>query len=183
MGNEMDIMVGTALVDMYAKCGRVDTALKVFEHMKYRNVVTWNALFSGLAMRGRGRVVLMVFPQMLKEAKPDDLTFTALLCACSHSGLVEQGRHYFQNLEALYGVTPKIEHYACMVDLLGRAGNLEEAGILIKRMPMPPNEVVLGSLIGSCIVHGKLQLGECILQDLVQIDPQNTEYHVLLSNM
>ncbi|PRQ53494.1 putative tetratricopeptide-like helical domain, DYW domain-containing protein [Rosa chinensis] len=183
MGNEMDIMVGTALVDMYAKCGRVDTALKVFEHMKYRNVVTWNALLSGLAMHGRGRVVLKVFPQILKEAKPDDLTFTALLCACSHSGLVEQGRHYFRNLEALYGVTPKIEHYACMVDLLGRAGHLEEAGILIKRMPMPPNEVVLGSLIGSCSVHGKLQLGEGILQDLVQIDPQNTEYHVLLSNM
>ncbi|XP_062009857.1 pentatricopeptide repeat-containing protein At5g15340, mitochondrial-like [Rosa rugosa] len=183
MGNEMDFMVGTALVDMYAKCGRVDTAMKVFEHMKYRNVVTWNALLSGLAMHGRGRVVLKVFPQMLKETKPDDLTFTALLCACSHSGLVEQGRHYFWNLEALYGVTPKIEHYACMVDLLGRAGHLEEAGIFIKRMPMPPNEVVLGSLIGSCSVHGKLQLGERILQDLVQIDPQNTEYHVLLSNM
>lgn len=183
MGSGIDIMVGTALVDMYAKCGRVDTALKVFQHMKYRNVVTWNALLSGMAMHGRGRVILKMFPQMLKEAKPDDLTFTALLSACSHSGLVEQGRHYFQNLEALYGVTPKIEHYACMVDLLGRAGHLEEAEILIKRMPMPPNEVVLGSLIGSCSVHGKLQLGERLLQEMVQMDPHNTEYHVLLSNM
>lgn len=183
MGSGIDIMVGTALVDMYAKCGRVDTALKVFQHMKYRNIVTWNALLSGMAMHGRGRVILKMFPQMLKEAKPDDLTFTALLSACSHSGLVEQGRHYFQNLEALYGVTPKIEHYACMVDLLGRAGHLEEAEILIKRMPMPPNEVVLGSLIGSCSVHGKLQLGERLLQELVQMDPHNTEYHVLLSNM
>ncbi|KAL6136534.1 hypothetical protein ACLB2K_061829 [Fragaria x ananassa] len=183
MGSEMDVMVGTALVDMYAKCGRVDTALKVFQQMKYRNVVTWNAVLSGLAMHGRGRVVLKMFPQMLKEAKPDDLTFTALLSACSHSGLVEQGRHYFQNLEALYGVTPTIEHYACMVDVLGRAGHLEEAETLIKTMPMPPNEVVLGSLIGPCSVHGKPQLGERLLQDLVQINPQNTEYHVLLSNM
>ncbi|KAK9925032.1 hypothetical protein M0R45_033373 [Rubus argutus] len=183
MGSGIDIMVGTALVDMYAKCGRVDTALKVFQHMKYRNVVTWNALLSGMAMHGRGRVILKMFPQMLKEAKPDDLTFTALLSACSHSGLVEQGRHYFQNLEALYGVTPKIEHYACVVDLLGRAGHLEEAEILIKRMPMPPNEVVLGSLIGSCSVHGKLPLGERLLQEMVQMDPHNTEYHVLLSNM
>ncbi|KAL6201303.1 hypothetical protein ACLB2K_025017 [Fragaria x ananassa] len=114
MGSEMDVMVGTALVDMYAKCGRVDTALKVFQQMKDRNVVTWNAVLSGLTMHGRGRVVLKMFPQMLKEAKPDNLTFIALLSACSHSGLVEQGRHYFQNLEALYGVTPTIEHYACM---------------------------------------------------------------------
>ncbi|XP_050380463.1 pentatricopeptide repeat-containing protein At5g15340, mitochondrial [Argentina anserina] len=183
VGSEMDVMVGTALVDMYAKCGRVDAALKVFEHLKYRNVVTWNALLSGLAMHGRGRAVMKMFPRMLIEAKPDDLTFTAMLSACSHSGLVEQGRHYFQNLEPLYGVTPKIEHYASMVDLLGRAGHLEEAETLIKIMPMPPNEVVLGSLIGSCSVHGKLQLGERILQDLLQIDPHNTEYHVLLSNM
>ncbi|ONI19196.1 hypothetical protein PRUPE_3G263400 [Prunus persica] len=183
VGNEIDIMVGTAVVDMYAKCGRVDTALKVFEHMHQRNEVTWNALLSGLAMHGRGKLVLNMFPQMLKEAKPDDLTFTALLSACSHSGLVEQGRHYFDNLEASYGVTPKIEHYACMVDLLGRAGHLEEAEVLIKKMPMPPNEVVLGSFLGSCRVHGKLKLGERILQELVRMHPHNTDHHVLLSNM
>ncbi|XP_068304628.1 pentatricopeptide repeat-containing protein At5g15340, mitochondrial [Pyrus communis] len=180
--NEIDIMVGTSLVDMYAKCGRVDTALKVFEQMYRRNEVTWNALLSGLAMHGRGKLVLNMFPQMLEEAKPDELTFVALLSACSHSGLVDQGRHYFHNLES-YGVTPKIEHYACMVDLLGRAGHLEEAEVLIKQMPMPPNEVVLGSLLGSCRIHGKLELGERVLQELVQLDPHNTDYHVLLSNM
>ncbi|XP_062106601.1 pentatricopeptide repeat-containing protein At5g15340, mitochondrial [Humulus lupulus] len=180
---KIDIMVETALLDMYAKCGRVDTARRVFEHMPIRNVVAWNAMLSGLAMHGRGKSVLDLFLQMVKEAKPDDLTFTSLLSACSHSGLVKEGHHYFHNLESLYGITPKIEHYACMVDLLGRAGHLVEAEVLIRKMPMPPNEVVLGSLLGSCSIYGKLQLGERVLKDLVQLDPQNTEYHILLSNM
>lgn len=183
MGKEIDIMVETALVDMYAKCGRVDTAIKVFEHMQLRNVVAWNAMLSGLAMHGRAKVILDMFPQMEKEAEPDDLTFTSLLSACSHSGLVEEGCNYFHNLELLYKITPKIEHYACMVDLLGRAGRLEEAWVLIKKMPMPPNEVVLGSLLGSCSVHGKLELGEHLLHELLRMDPYNTECHVLLSNM
>ncbi|XP_015879791.3 pentatricopeptide repeat-containing protein At5g15340, mitochondrial [Ziziphus jujuba] len=183
MGKEMDIMVDTALVDMYAKCGRMNTAFKVFEHMPLRNVVAWNALVSGLAVHGMGKLILDIFPQMVKEAEPDDLTFTSLLSACSHSGLVEEGFHYFHNLELLYGITPKIEHYACMVDLLGRAGRLEEAWVLIKKMPMPPNEVVLGSLLGSCCVHGKLDLGEYVLHELLRLDPYSTECHVLLSNM
>ncbi|KAM1130455.1 hypothetical protein FF1_045082 [Malus domestica] len=154
MENEIDIMVGTALVDMYAKFGTVDTALKVFEQMHRRNEATWNALHGGLAMHGRGKLVLNMFPQMLEEAKPDELTFIALLSACSHSGLFDQGRHYFYNLQALHGATPQIEHCACMVDLLGRAGNW-------KRLK----------------VHGKLELGESLLQELVQMEPHNTDYH------
>lgn len=180
---KIDIMVDTALVDMYAKCGRIDTAMKVFEQMPLRNVVAWNAMLSGLAMHGKGKIVLNLFPQMIMEAKPDDLTFTSLLSACSHSGLVEEGPCYFHNLESLYKITPKIEHYACMVDLFGRAGHIEEALDLVKKMPMPPNEVVLGSLLGSCSIHGTLKLGERVLKELVQLDPHNTEYHFLLSNM
>ncbi|XP_022740080.1 pentatricopeptide repeat-containing protein At5g15340, mitochondrial [Durio zibethinus] len=183
MGTEMDIMVGTATLDMYAKCGRVDTAVKVFECMPRRNVVSWNAMLSGLAMHGRGRVALDMFPRMIEEVKPDDLTFIAVLSACSHSGLIDQGSYYFDNLESLYGITPKIDHYACMVDLLGRAGRLEDAQTLINQMPIPPNEVVLGSLLGSCNSHGKLQLAERVLQKLTEMNPLNTEYHILLSNM
>ncbi|KAA8530396.1 hypothetical protein F0562_005105 [Nyssa sinensis] len=160
MGNEMDIMVVTTLIDMYAKCGRINTAFQVFNAMPQRNVVAWNAMLSGLAMHGR-----------------------AVLSACSHTGLVDQGRHYFCNLESLYGITPSVEHYACMVDLLGRAGHLEEAEILVREMSILPNEVVLGSLLGSCKVHGKLGLGEHLLQELVEMYPLNTEYHILLSNM
>lgn len=183
MGREMDIMVGTALVDMYAKCGRINMAYDVFKFMPKRNVVAWNAILGGLAMHGNGKIVLDIFPKMIQEAKPDDLTFMAVLSACSHSGLVDEGRRYFHNLESEYGITPKIEHYACIVDLLGRAGCLEEAEILIKKMPMPLNEVVLGSLLGSCNVHGKLQLGEKILQELSELDPHNNVHHILLSNM
>ncbi|KAF4376729.1 hypothetical protein F8388_025600 [Cannabis sativa] len=183
MEKKVDIMVETALLDMYAKCGRVDTARKVFENMSIRNVVAWNAMLSGLAMHGRGKAVLDLFLHMVKEIKPDDLTFTSLLSACSHSGLVKEGQYYFHNLELLYGIRPKIEHYACMVDLLGRAGHLAEAEVLIRKMPMPPNEVVLGSLLGSCSIHGKLELGERVIKELIQLDPHNTEYHILLSNM
>ncbi|CAL1356946.1 unnamed protein product [Linum trigynum] len=179
----LDIMVGTALVDMYAKCGRINVAVRVFEYLPRRNVVTWNAMLGGLAMHGKGKAVLHMFSKMFEEANPDDLTFIAVLSACSHAGLVDQGWEYFHNLEPVYGITPKIDHYACMVDLLGRAGRLEEAERLIHNMPMPPNEVVLGSLLGSCSLHGKLQIGERILHDLVQMDPQNTEYHILLSNI
>ncbi|KAM2367538.1 hypothetical protein ACFXTH_045199 [Malus domestica] len=133
MENEIDIMVGTALVDMYAKFGTVDTALKVFEQMHRRNEATWNALHGGLAMHGRGKLVLNMFPQMLEEAKPDELTFIALLSACSHSGLFDQGRHYFYNLQALHGATPQIEHCACMVDLLGRAGGKQDKANLLRQ--------------------------------------------------
>ncbi|XP_050230370.1 pentatricopeptide repeat-containing protein At5g15340, mitochondrial [Mercurialis annua] len=183
MGREMGIMVGTALVDMYAKCGRITKACEVFRFMPKRNVVTWNAILGGLAMHGKGKLVLDLFPKMIEETRPDDLTFMAVLSAFSHSGLVDQGCHYFYNLESKYGITPKIEHYACMVDLLGRAGRFEEAELLIKQMPMPPNEVVLGSLLGSCNVHGKPELGERVMQDLLQMDPNNTKYHILLSNL
>lgn len=183
MGWDMDVMVGTSLVDMYAKCGRINAALVVFENMSRRNVVTWNAMLGGLAMHGKGKVVVDMFPSMVEEMKPDAMTFMALLSACSHSGLVEQGWKYFKELESVYGIMPEIEHYACMVDLLGRAGHLEEAEVLVRKMPVPPNEFVLGSLLGSCYTHAKLQLGERIMQVLVQMDPLNTEYHILLSNM
>lgn len=184
MGREdMNVMVGTSLVDMYAKCGRMSTALKVFEYMPRRNVVAWNAMLGGLAMHGQGKLVVNMFPCMVKEVKPDAMTFMSLLSACSHSGLVEQGWQYFHSLESVYSIKPEIGHYACMVDLLGRTGHLEEAFGFMKKMPIPPNEVVLGSLLGSCHVHGKLKLGEQMMKELVQMDPHNTEYHILLSSM
>ncbi|KFK25783.1 hypothetical protein AALP_AA8G159700 [Arabis alpina] len=150
MGEEVNydtVMVGTALVDMYAKCGNIDSSMKVFRLMHKRNVVTWNAMFSGLAMHGKGRMVIDMFSEMVREVKPDDLTFTAVL------------------------------------NLLGRAGRIEEAENLMREMHVPPNEVVLGSLLGSCSVHGKLETAERIKRELVQMSPGNTEYQVLMSNM
>ncbi|CAA7031319.1 unnamed protein product [Microthlaspi erraticum] len=176
------VMVGTTLVDMYAKCGNIDSSMKVFRLMRKRNVVTWNAMFSGLAMHGKGRMVIDMFSEMVREVKPDDLTFTAVLSACSHSGMVEEGWRCFHSLR-LYGLEPEVDHYACMVDLLGRAGRIEEAEMLMREMPVAPNEVVLGSLLGSCSVHGKLEVAERIKRELVQMSPGNTEYNILLSNM
>ncbi|CAM8906080.1 unnamed protein product [Rhodiola kirilowii] len=177
------IMVETALVDMYAKCGRLTMAMSVFRQMSRRNVVSWNAMLSGLAIHGDVRTLLDMFPRMVHDAKPDDITLTAVLSACSHAGLVDQGCHYFRNLECMYGIEPKMEHYACMVDILARAGRVEEAEAVIKQMPFPPNEFILGSLLGSCSVRGKLQLGQRLLEELTEMDPNNTEYHVLLSNL
>ncbi|XP_075510674.1 LOW QUALITY PROTEIN: pentatricopeptide repeat-containing protein At5g15340, mitochondrial [Primulina tabacum] len=182
-GTVIDVSVGTALLDMYAKCGRINMAIRVFGSMHSRTLVSWNAMLSGLAMHGKGAAVLDMFNQMLEEVKPDDITVTAVLSACSHSGLVDQGRKIFCSLEHVYGISPSMENYACMVDLLGRAGHLEEAEAVIRGMPMSPNEVVLGSLLGACGVHRKQVLGERLLRELVQLYPHNTEYHILLSNV
>ncbi|KAL5731139.1 hypothetical protein ACHQM5_003897 [Ranunculus cassubicifolius] len=179
----LHLMVETALIDMYSKCGRIELACRVFENMPYRNVVAWNAMLSGLSMHGRGKAVVELFPRMVAEVKPDDITFICVLSACNHSGLVDEGYQHFNDLGPLYGITPKIEHYACTVDLLGRAGRVEEAEVIVREMPISPNEVVLGSLLAACAFHGKLSSCERIIQELIQIDPLNTEYHVLLSNM
>ncbi|PIN03125.1 hypothetical protein CDL12_24354, partial [Handroanthus impetiginosus] len=180
----IDVKFATSLLDMYAKCGRINSAIRVFNSMHKKNVITWNAMLGGLAMHGKGSMVMDMFDQMLQEAmKPNDVTFTAMLSACSHSGLVEEGRRLFYSLENVYGIIPSMENYACMVDLLGRSGHLEEAEAVIRGMPMRPNEVVLGSLLGACTVHRKHELGERLIHDLFQLYPQNTEHHVLLSNM
>nr|VDD33690.1 unnamed protein product [Brassica oleracea] len=177
------VLVGTALVDMYAKCGDIHSSMKVFRLMRERNVVTWNALFSGLAMHGKGKMVIDMFQEMVREVKrPDDLTFSAVLSACSHSGLVQEGWQCFHRLRS-HGLEPKVEHYACMVDLLGRAGRVEEAEILMRGMTVPPNEVVLGSLLGSCSVHGKLEIAERVKRELVEMSPGNMGYQIVLSNM
>ncbi|KAG8384671.1 hypothetical protein BUALT_Bualt04G0142200 [Buddleja alternifolia] len=178
-----DVKLSTALLDMYAKCGRIKSAILVFKSMPTRNVVTWNAMLGGLAMHGKGAMVLDMFNQMLEEVNPNDVTFTAVLSACSHSGLVDQGRQIFYSLESVYGIRPSMENYACMVDLLGRAGLLEEAETVLRGMPMRPNEVVLGSLLGACRVHRREELGERLVRELVQMYPHNTDHHVLLSNM
>ncbi|XP_057769566.1 pentatricopeptide repeat-containing protein At5g15340, mitochondrial [Salvia miltiorrhiza] len=178
-----DVKFGTALLDMYAKCGRIDTAVRVFESMETKNVVTWNAMLGGLAMHGKGAKVLTMFDQMLEQMKPNDVTFTAVLAACSHSGLVDEGRRLFHTLEGMYELRPSMENYACMVDLLGRSGRLQEAEAVIRGMPMRPNEVVLGSLLGACSVHRAHDVAERLLKDLTRMYPHSTEHHVLLSNM
>nr|UPT48596.1 pentatricopeptide repeat protein AaPPR415 [Agave angustifolia]UPT49900.1 pentatricopeptide repeat protein AaPPR1292 [Agave angustifolia] len=177
-------VLGTALIDMYSKCGSTARAWAVFEGMKERDLIVWNAMITGLVMTGHQKVSFGLFAQMEKLGiQPEGNTFVGLLCGCTHAGLVEDGRRYFKGMSHIYGLTPRIEHYGCMVDLLGRAGLLEEAHQKIKEMPMEANAVVWGALLGGCKMHRDIHLAEHVLKKLIELEPWNSGNYVLLSNI
>eukprot|EP00268_Persea_americana_P033436 TRINITY_DN33109_c0_g2_i1.p1 TRINITY_DN33109_c0_g2~~TRINITY_DN33109_c0_g2_i1.p1 ORF type:complete len:593 (-),score=101.32 TRINITY_DN33109_c0_g2_i1:398-2176(-) len=179
-----DVVLGTSLVDMYAKCGCIDTALQVFHGIPYKNVFTWNAMICGLSMHGHGDAALSLFAQMeLERVRPNDITFVGVLSACSHVGLVDEGRRQFDRMCKEYDIISKIEHYGCMVDLFGRAGLISEAKELIRNMPMEPNLVVLGALLNACKIHGDINDMEGVLKHLLKLGPGDGGCYVLLSNM
>ena len=132
----LNVTVLTSLVSMYCKCGHLDDARKLFCEMAQRDVVSWNAIMSGYAQHGLGERAMQLFNEMKQGGvEPNEITFVALLSACNHSGLTKLGKHYFESMERVYGVTPQLDHYSCMVDLLCRAGSLEKAMALIQSMP------------------------------------------------
>lgn len=183
-GEESDIFVGNSLIDMYMKCGMVEDGCLVFERMVERDVVSWNAMIVGYAQNGYGTNALEIFRKMLVSGqKPDHVTMIGVLSACSHAGLVEEGRRYFHSMRTELGLAPMKDHFTCMVDLLGRAGCLDEANDLIQTMPMQPDNVVWGSLLAACKVHGNIELGKYVAEKLMEIDPLNSGPYVLLSNM
>nr|KYP57933.1 Pentatricopeptide repeat-containing protein At2g13600 family [Cajanus cajan] len=183
-GEESDIFVGNSLIDMYMKCGLVEDGCLVFEHMVERDNVSWNAMIVGYAQNGYGTDALDIFRKMMVSGeKPDHVTMIGVLSACSHAGLVEEGRHYFQSMRTDYRLAPMKDHFTCMVDLLGRAGCLDEANNLIQTMPMQPDAVVWGSLLAACKVHRDIKLGNYVAEKLMEIDPLNSGPYVLLSNM
>ncbi|KAF5178058.1 Pentatricopeptide repeat-containing protein [Thalictrum thalictroides] len=176
--------VCNALIDMYAKCGCIDKAMDVFKGMRDQTVVTWNTLISGLAIHGQAEEAIALFTEMeTKGVMPDAITFVGLLNACAHAGSVDKAWAYFKDMQMVYGIRPKIEHYGCMVDVLGRTHHLNEALSLIDSMPLEPNSVVLGSLLSACRTCNDSELGEKVLERLVQLEPLNPGYYVLLSNM
>lgn len=177
--------VSNAIIDMYIKCGSLDHAMAVFRRMKEPTLVSWNTLISGLALHGQGEEAIQIFTEMVttKGVIPDAITFVGLLNACAHAGLVQRARAYFQDMTTVYGITPRIEHYGCMVDVLGRTNHLDEALDLINHMPIQPNSVILGSLLSACRLSNDSNLGEEVLEKLVQLEPLNPGYYVLLSNM
>ncbi|XP_059656361.1 pentatricopeptide repeat-containing protein At2g13600-like [Cornus florida] len=183
-GPESDIFVGNSLIDMYMKCGSVEDGSRVFEKMVERDWVSWNAMIVGYAQNGHGTEALGMFREMLISGeKPDHVTMIGVLCACSHTGLVEEGCQYFFSMSKEHGIEPMKDHYTCMVDLLGRAGCLNEAKKLIESIPMQPDGVVWGSLLAACKIHGNLELGKFVAEKLLEIDPENSGPYVLLSNM
>ncbi|CAH9120945.1 unnamed protein product [Cuscuta epithymum] len=182
-GLMLNVYVGTALIDMYAKCGDIDAAEKVFLSMPDKNVHTWNVMISGYAMNGRGEVGLQSFNRMIMENfKPDGLTFLGALCACCRQGFVEEGRTLFARMRNEFGLEPTIEHYGCMVDLLGRGGFLDEAVEMIHFMSLQPDPAIWRALLFACRFHGHAEIGEFAIQKLLALQPWNAENYVLLSN-
>ncbi|KAG6490265.1 pentatricopeptide repeat-containing protein At4g21065-like [Zingiber officinale] len=183
-GLNLDTHVGNALIDLYAKCGSVTEAYKVFDEMDERTVVSWTSLIHGLAVNGFGEQSLDLFHEMERESLvPTGITLIGVLYACSHCGLVDEGFKYFNRMTKDYGIVPKIDHHGCMVDLLGRAGLVERAHDYIGNMPVEPNAVIWRTLLGACAVHKSLAIGEVAWAKLVNMDPGHCGDYVLLSNL
>ncbi|KAL9815636.1 Pentatricopeptide repeat-containing protein [Arabidopsis thaliana] len=180
----MDSVLGCVLIDMYAKCGEMEEALEVFKNIKKKSVQAWTALISGYAYHGHGREAISKFMEMQKMGiKPNVITFTAVLTACSYTGLVEEGKLIFYSMERDYNLKPTIEHYGCIVDLLGRAGLLDEAKRFIQEMPLKPNAVIWGALLKACRIHKNIELGEEIGEILIAIDPYHGGRYVHKANI
>ncbi|KAJ7970034.1 Pentatricopeptide repeat-containing protein [Quillaja saponaria] len=180
-----DIHLGTTMIDMYAKCGCVKMAQLTFSEIPFKNVTTWNALIGGLAMNGYGEEALKQFGGMIGSGiRPNEVTLLAVLTACCHSGLVDDGRRYFYQMTSQnYNLSPSLEHYGCMVDMLCKAGLLGEALGLIKKMPMPPDVQILGALLSACKAYGIIGLSKEILDFLQDLESQDSGVYVLLSNI
>ncbi|XP_073013910.1 pentatricopeptide repeat-containing protein At2g03880, mitochondrial-like [Typha latifolia] len=176
-----DLAVGNSLIDMYSKCGNLGYSKKVFLSMHEQNVVTWSTLIACYGVHGKGKESLIVYEEMLSQGvKPNCVTFTSILSSCSHSGLLDEGRRVFESMSRAHGVNPTVEHYACMVDLLGRAGNIEDALELISRMPMEPSASVWGALLSACAVHRNVNVGEISAQRLFELESGNSSNYVAL---
>ncbi|XAR50027.1 hypothetical protein NMG60_11004239 [Bertholletia excelsa] len=179
-----NISVCNSLIDMYAKCGALEEAHNIFDKMPKRNIVTWNVMILGLAVHGYAEKALVIFSEMLEEdlETPNDVTFLGVLCACSHGGMVEEGRKFFASMRRDYQIKPTIKHYGCMVDMLGRAGFLEEAYGLIREMPIECNAIVWRTLLASCRLHGNVELGEKVRRHILVLEPDHSSDYVLLAN-
>lgn len=180
---KFDAVLGSALIDMYSKCGSIERALLVFEELSEMDVQVWTTMICGLAFNGYGNKALEFFWIMQENVAPNSVSFVAVLTACSHSGLVDQGRRIFHQMKEIYGVEPGVEHYGCLVDLLARAGRLTEAKDVIEKMPMKPSASIWGSMLSACKAHGDAQLAEIALNKLLELEPEKEGGYVLLSNI
>ncbi|KAI0502355.1 hypothetical protein KFK09_017303 [Dendrobium nobile] len=176
------IVLQNSMIYMYAKCGSLLYARRVFDYMPERTVISWNAMLLGYGDHGLGREVLCLFKSM-RDVKSDAVTYTAVLSGCSHGGLTEEGLGVFYSMVGDKEMEPEIGHYACVVDLLGRAGRIEKALEFIRNMPFEPSIAMWGSLLGACRVHGNVSAGEYVAQKLLSMEPKNAGNYVILSNI
>ncbi|OVA06856.1 Pentatricopeptide repeat [Macleaya cordata] len=181
---KLNRQIGTALVDMYAKCGRIDCASRAFGEIKEKDLLTWSVMISGWATHGSSEQALQCFEDMKsKGIKPDKVVFLAILTACSHSGLVDQGLSCFNSMKIDYSIEPNVKHYTCMVDLFGRAGQLEEALTFIEKMPIQPDFVIWGALFCACRAHKNIKMAELVSEKLLQLEPKHPGSYIFLSNI
>ncbi|KAA8523313.1 hypothetical protein F0562_009736 [Nyssa sinensis] len=180
----IDSILSAALIDMYAKCGSINLAMQVFSSSRKKDVSTYTAAISGLAMNGQSNEALQLFEQMKGEGiSPDSISYIAVLCACSHIGCVEKGFRYFDSMLEVHGIRPKLDHYACTVDLLGRAGLLDDAEKFIASMPIKPDDIIWGALLSACRVHGNAEMGQRVGNLLIESDQTHDGRYVVLSNI
>ncbi|KAL6637196.1 hypothetical protein ACP70R_024768 [Stipagrostis hirtigluma subsp. patula] len=183
-GLASETSICNALIDMYAKCGRIDLSRQVFDKMPARDIVSWNTMIAGYGIHGLGKEATTLFLAMKNQGfTPDDVTFICLISACSHSGLVTEGKHWFHMMTHKYGMLPRMEHYICMVDLLSRGGFLDEAYQFIQSMPLKADVRVWGALLGACRIHRNIDLGKQVSKMIQKLGPEGTGNFVLLSNI
>lgn len=177
--------LGVALIDMYAKCGSIEQALDIFEGViQEKNIDHWNAMIGGLAIHGMGDLAFDLFIEMERlSLKPDEITFITILNACGHSGMVKEGIICFEAMRKLHNIVPNLQHYGCLVDILSRAGHVEEAVRIVEHMPVEPNDVIWRTLLSACNNQENLELGVPIAKHLIGIDSYNSSSYILLSNM
>ncbi|KAF8117615.1 hypothetical protein N665_0009s0132 [Sinapis alba] len=181
---DQDLILNNALVDMYCKCGSLEDARRVFSGMKERDVITWSTMISGLAQNGYSQEALKLFESMKASGtKPNYITIVGVLFACSHAGLLEDGWYYFRSMKKLYGIDPVREHYGCMIDLLGKAGKLDDAVKLLNEMECEPDAVTWRTLLGACRVQGNMVLAEYAAKKVIELDPDDAGTYTVLSNI
>ena len=184
VGWDPESFAGGALIDMYSKCGNIDSARKVFDSMLKPDIVSWTSLISGLAQNGYPFKALKYFDSLLEsQTKPDHITFVGVLSACTHAGLVDRGLEIFWSIEKEYSVAHTSDHYACVVDLLSRAGRFKEAEDIIRKMPMKPDKFLWASLLGGCRIHGNIRLARLAAAALFHLEPENAATYVTLANI
>ncbi|XP_028764633.1 pentatricopeptide repeat-containing protein At4g20770-like [Neltuma alba] len=183
-GHVDDIFVGSSLIEMYCKCGVVDRARCFFNMMQFKNIVTWNAMIHGYAHNGCGIEAVCLYKDMIQSGEePDDITFVAVLTACSHSALVDEGIEIFNSMQQKYGIMPMVDHYTCIIDCLGRAGRFNEAEVILDSMPGKNDPLIWEVVLSSCRIHANLKLAKRAAEELFRLNPQNSSPYVLLANM
>ncbi|KAG5575355.1 hypothetical protein H5410_055489 [Solanum commersonii] len=179
-------VVGTALIEMYAKCGCIEKSMEIFDELEEKDTASWTSIICSLAMSGNTRKALELFSEMEQAGfRPDDITYIGVLSACSHGGLVEEGRKYFHAMSRIHAIQPKLEHYGCLIDLLGRAGLLSEAEVMISQIPNRDNEIIVpiyGALLSACRIYGNVDVGERVAELLMEIESYDSSTHTLLAN-